>query len=477
MHKHPRTSRRKIIALRFFVYGLMTLATLIISAICVLLVMGYQFNFSKRTIEQGGLVQFRSFPEAATIGLDGTTLSELTPAKANVASGIHSVTMSRAGYRPWSKTVSVDPGQLLWLNYTRLVPQNITTTSIREFETLSGMLASPDREQLVLLPSAGKPELVRADIRDEKRVEFNSIVLPAAAYEHLGALSRISLQEWDFGSRYMIVQVTGKKGTDYLRVDTENVGRTVSIDELLGIDIDEVHFSGTSGNIYYAVSEGRMRRVDISAKTISAPIANDVVEMAMYGENTIAYVSRDEGISSVGIYRNGTTREVATYNDPSPVALAVTEYFGRIYLAVTHGKTAYIYTNPHQTERKDPRTVELPFGAVWADYSSNGRFLVVGTKDRFLTYDAEIKVSYPGTLKGARTTNEAFAWLDDYHFVTSGSAALIMTEFDGANPQFITDTVPGFESTLSANGKMLYSVGRQPDGPFTLQASRMVVEN
>lgn len=482
MHKHPRTNKRKVIALRFFIYGVMTLATMVISAVSILLVMGYQFDLNKRTLEQGGLLQLRSFPNGATIGLDGGTLSFKTPGRRSVEAGTHTVTMSLAGYRPWAKTVDIHPGELHWLNYTRFVPESITTTGVREFASLASILPSPDRDSILLLPSAAKPEFTLTDISNEVQPEFETLRLPAAAYTSAkpGQTHRFSLHEWDFGSRYVIVKHTVGSTTEFIRLDTRDVTRSINISKTLGITIRTLHFSGTNGNLYYAVdSGGALRRVDVGAKTISSPLAQNVLAVSMYGERTIAYTAKAAGQYVAGLYHDERAVELAKYDAKQPLSVAVTEYFNRIYVAVARGKEVAIFVNPHTVDnegRKASRTLEMKHPVAWVDLSNNGRFLVAGNGSQFTTYDIEKKESFSATLPKARTKNVPFAWLDDFYFVSTGGSDLRVAEFDGTNQQFITDVAPGFQATLSANGEALYSVARLENGRYVLQRSQMVTD-
>ena len=103
------SSKRAKIALRFFTYGVMTVATLVISTVLVFFALGYRldrnFNFT-----QGGLVQFRSFPESAEVSVNGKKESFKTPGKLNLPAGRHTASLSMQGYHTWSKSFSVDPG-------------------------------------------------------------------------------------------------------------------------------------------------------------------------------------------------------------------------------------------------------------------------------------------------------------------------------------------------------------------------------
>src|SRR5664279_2456933 len=89
--------KRKLTLL--FSYIAMTIAVIIISTVCILLALGYRFDFSSRSVEQGALLQFDSFPNGAQITLNNTVLSYKTSGKTEVDTGTHDVVFSRDGYR------------------------------------------------------------------------------------------------------------------------------------------------------------------------------------------------------------------------------------------------------------------------------------------------------------------------------------------------------------------------------------------
>src|SRR5687767_1631392 len=145
MQQHAQSPKKRKVVL-YFTYGVMTMAVAIISAVCIFLVLGYRFDFKNGDVEQGALLQFRSFPSGATINLNNETLSFVTPGKRNVDVGNHTVTMKLRGYHEWQKQFTVKASELRWLNYARLVPETLTTTNLKEFPAVAGMLPSPDKK-------------------------------------------------------------------------------------------------------------------------------------------------------------------------------------------------------------------------------------------------------------------------------------------------------------------------------------------
>jgi hypothetical protein len=479
MHQHSISPRRRKLVL-FFTYGLMTAAVIAISTICLLLVLGYRFDFAGRTVEQGGLLQFRSVPEGAKIILDGQELSFVTPGKRNVDVGTHEVHMRRDGYREWSKTVSVKAGELRWLNYARLIPTNLTTSTVHELPALADEKPSPDRKWIALLPAADKPELTLVDIRPDKPV-LSSLVLPSTSFSTVeGQPHQFSIVEWDFGSRFMLLKHVTGDITEFIRIDRTNPAATQNLTSLLGVALSDVHFSGTSGNVFYGLEGTNVRKLDSAAGTISQPIIKDVTRFMLYKTDTIAFTTHKQHTIGAGVYVDQKAYIVRSYDDTVPVLAEVTSYFSKNYLAVSRGTQVELIKEPERTKGSSASTpkVSLPAGVQWLRFNASGRFVAAGNGTQYALFDIETNerftVNLPGT---AADLAKPLQWLDDYSLVSSADKDLRITEFDGGNQQVIIDAEPGYAATLNDDGKLLYSIARTQSGSFILQATKLRVEN
>lgn len=125
MHKQ-RSKRSEL----WRIFSILVIFPIIVGSLLTLAVfylLGYRFDFSTREVAQGGLLQFDSHPRGALVTVDGKPLSGKTATKHDADAGTHTVTMTLDGYLPWQKTVTVNPGGILWLNYARFIPQSIKT--------------------------------------------------------------------------------------------------------------------------------------------------------------------------------------------------------------------------------------------------------------------------------------------------------------------------------------------------------------
>lgn len=458
----------------------MTLAVAGISAVCIMLVLGYRFDFRNGDVAQGALLQFRSTPVGATITLDETTLPFKTPGKQNVSVGQHSVALKLKGYHEWKKDMNVKAQELRWVNYARLVPEDLRTENVKEFPSIASASPSPDHKWIVLQQTVDAPELTLVDIRDKQKPVFSPLQFPVASYTQVeGQAHQFNVIEWDFGARYILVHHTVGAVSEYLRVDRTDVDNTVNISAKLGVNPEAIHFSGTSGNVFYALESGLVRRLDIGAGTISQPVVKGVASFQLYSTSTIAYVKQPvEHSVEVGVVVNDKVSRVATYDDTAPVYVNMSEYFDDYYLMVGRGNTITITKNPEQKTRSKFATVKTASTIDWVKLSNGGRFAVAGTGSQFTTYDIETRETFDVNLPGVPAdAKEPLQWLDDYYLVSTADNDLRITEFDGANQHVLTSSIVGYKVTLDDKGEMLYSIGKTQSGAFVLRATQMIIKN
>ena len=464
----------------YFTYGIMTAAVALISAFCIFLVLGYRVDLKNGDVEQGALLQYRSFPAGATINLDGAALSFVTPGKQGIDVGRHTVRYNLAGFEPWEKTVTVKASELRWLNYARLVPSDLKTTSLREFPTVVGQLPSPDRKWIMLQAADSKPEFTIADLRTEDDVKFTTLALPAGTYTApaAGQTSKFELVEWDFGARYVLVKHTIGTTIEYLRVDRTEPAAVVNLSQKLGVTPEDIHFSGTSGTVFYALDDGAIRRLDSGAGTLSQPIVSDVASFRLYKTTSLAYVKKPvDNQVSVGVVINNKAVRLKSYDASLPVSVDLNEYFNDFYLAVGRGTSVEVYKNPESDDRSRIATVGSNASISWLRFGNNGRFIVAGTGTQFTTYDIEtdekFEVNLPGT---PADPAKPLQWLDDYYLVSTADNDLRMTEFDGTNQHVLTTSLAGQPVTLSSTGEYVFSLTRTQGGVYALQATAMTRE-
>ena len=146
---------------------LMVSSIVIVVYLLILMIQGWTLKQGVAT--QTGLVQFASSPQVATVEVDQNTLYSRTNTTANVVPGEHEFKIWREGYETWYRKTDVQAGQILWLNYARLVPKQKTTHKTAAFSNLKQIVKFPNGQKLLSLSKTieGSAEFKITDIRSD----------------------------------------------------------------------------------------------------------------------------------------------------------------------------------------------------------------------------------------------------------------------------------------------------------------------
>lgn len=493
---HKKRTRSQQIAIRFFTYGAMTLLAVLGVVLCLMWAMGFRIDWDGK-LTQVALLQFDSFPTGATVDINGQALSTRTPTRSNVKTGENTVIMSRQGYRSWRKTVNMLPSGVVWLNYTRFIPSSITTDTTKNFAVVTGMRESPDRRWLLLLhldderckdvafcpemtPEAYRAmpfTLTLADISDPKNVRFSELTIPSdkIAWPSTGGKGeKFSIVEWDHDSRFILIKHVVGEMTEYLELDRTNAGVVKNLTRDFGMQISEPHFSGTSGNVFFALTDASLRKFDYGNNTASAPLASDVQSYRMSEDGRLVLVTvetKDEKtIQKVSIYHDGHVTAVKIYSGIEPTLTLLARFGGTDYLAIArHGDVA-IYPKPLENNKSQPIYLNSLGGIDWLDSSPKEQFILAGRENRLISFDLDTELRYSFEVEGME---HAPQWLDSSHIVSTSGDHITFIEFDGQNREDIVGAHG--RVSLSRDNKYLFSIDNIPGGAI-LQRSKLVVD-
>lgn len=478
MQQYEASKKKRKITL-LLSYVAMTIAVIIISTICILLALGYRFDFASNRVEQGALLQFDSEPNGAQVTLDGTILSFRTPGKYEVDAGAHSVTLSRDGYRSWSKQFTVKPGEVRWLSYARLVPTTVNTSTLKEFDGLAQAKPSPDQKQIAVLTKSDTPTVTIVNVSDSKKVTYSAITVPASALTlPEGVPSTYSIVEWGLSSKYILLRHDAGSVHEYLRLKATDETDIVNLSTKFGVTLSDIHFSSES--VFYGIENGNLRKFDLGSSSLTEPIVKDVVQMKLYGSSDLGYVRHVGNQYEAGVVVDNKAYTVTTYDDTTPLLIDVTSYYNNRYLAITRGASFELIKNPEKTASDGLTkvvTLSYPSDLKWLDISSNGRFVIAGNGAQFMTYDIELAEktdsNFPSFISDPTIPPQ---WLDSYILVSTGDNKLRISDFDGDNQQIITDALPTFPVMLSTDSSLLYSFTKTQAGIMSLQVSKMTTD-
>ncbi|MDN5275908.1 MAG: hypothetical protein JWN33_557 [Candidatus Saccharibacteria bacterium] len=485
MYKKP--SKKKELVQRIAVYSVMSLAVLVIVTGIILFILGYRLDSNNGTLEQNALVQFASKPSGATVAIDGVDIGPRTPSKQSIMAGTHSFSMARTGYETWTKTLPTNAGTLTWLDYARLIPKSRTPANVSNYAELASVSASPDGRSILLQARSNESSFSLVDIRSDT-IKQDALTLPADIFTAApqGATEQFAIGRWDTGSRHVFIQHVYGDKTEWIVLDTQDAPSSVNVTRLFNVDMVNPIFSGTSGNILYALSNGIIRRFDLGSSTISRALVSNVASFDMYESNIVTYVGTDASDPSkrvAGVYRDGDNEAhvIATTDASTPLFIATTRYFNDDYVAVIAGSKVKILKGSYPTSNRDDTSLDefanfdVSSPVTSLSFSSSGDFLLVQSQAAYDTYDLEHQRLSHFTYAEGQTTAPRLRWLDSAYLWGDEGGKLTLREFDGSNSYAMHNVTPGYDVSLSQNGKYLYSI-QKIDDVYHLQRIRMLLD-
>lgn len=481
-------SKKKELIKRISIYAIMVLSIGVIVSFVVFFSLGFRFNLTEGQLEQYALVQFESIPSGATVTIDGKATLSSTPTSSSIPSGEHIITMHRDGYKTWSKTINISAGVLKWLKYVVLVPENLAVKSVAEYTSIAATLASPKSHYMLIEGKSNEPNFELVDLTSDI-YKTSKLTIPATAYSESttdGILHNFTVQSWDSGERYVLIKHVYGDKNEWLVLDTQNSDLTKNITKSFGIDISKINFFGNSGNLYYILSANNLRKLDLSAGTISKVLIGSVDDFNIYDSSIITYTGNNITNQKIaGVYRDGDAisyvLKTKNIDDGNTLNITATRYFNDDYVAISDGKNINILKGSYPITTNGDSSSLVNIASFTSDnniiklsFSLTGEYILAQSDAYFISYDLEYKSLCSGTIEGNGATT-SINWLNKNYIWSNRDGVLTIREFDGANISTINSVVVGQDAALTSNGKYLYSINKTSTGSYQLQRVRMIL--
>lgn len=465
---------------RILIYAVMVLAIIASVTFITLFVLGFRVNIGDGQVEQYAFLQFDSTPSGAVVRIDDVTVGSKTPNKISVKPGTHTITMKKNGYKTWTKTLSVGAGTLTWLNYTLFIPQDLIVEPILTYGQVYSSSTSPESHSMLIQYSADIPSYDLVDL-DSAMAKVSKITLPSNVYTGSatdGLSHDFQTMKWDDDGRYVLLRHTFGENNEWIVLDTQNVSLSKNITKMFDIAITAIDFSGTSGNSYFVIESGDIRKLDLAGGTMSKVLVSNVSSIFVYGTNIIAYIGQvdESGDRSIGIYRNGddlpyiikTTKELA-------VEVSTSHYFKKDYIAYSEGDNVTVlggsYVSSAESSADNLKLItsfETTGDVSSLSFSPSGEYILAQSGTSFSSYDLEYQ-KLSTVASSCAGTDLPKSWLDDSHIWSGCSGNLKISDFDGSNSHTINSILSGQSAALTHNGKYIYSINKTKDATYQLQ--------
>ncbi len=476
--------RRELIG-RILSYITMVSAVIVIVTVITSILLGFRFNFDDRQLERYAFLRFNSTPSGAMVLVDGEVLNQKTPTKSSVKPGEHEIIIRRNGYKDWNKVIDIKAGTLTWLNYALLIPEDLKTEALTDYNSVYSSLTSPNNKAIVIQPEESLPNFELVEINSNIS-KSSSLILDPIIYsgsDDPTVVHRFYLQKWDDSDRYLVVLHYYNDNSEWLVIDTQNIGLSKNITKTFDIAINQIEFSGTGGNNYFILGNNDIRKLDLTAGTISKVLVSGVELFSVYNSNIIVFVSQyneETKSKSVGLYRDGDDEPRLVVSPQSElVKVATTRYFNEDYIAYSEGRDVYLFSgnypdmaNKGSESQRFVASFSLDYDISGLSFSPTGQYLLARTNDSFISYDIEY-----GSLSALNfvcsSSESRLDWLNETYLWSSCDNKLSIREFDGANHSHIINVINNQTVLLTHNNRYIYSFNKTDTG-YQLQRTKLV---
>lgn len=460
-----RQSRRVIIS-----EIIMLLAVIATVSVLVLLVSGYWLN-SDFKVERQGLLQISSIPAGANVTIDGSSswLQRTNTSKV-LASGEHSITLTKDGYDSWSKTVDIKEGLLYGIHYPRLFLKERTKDKVYDVPTVTFATVSPNRNRLLLANNTTKWGLVNLDSNkiETKTIDVSKVFSSTSVDESSATLfaGEIISANWDSNSEHILFQVKSDDNYEWVVLNVRNPADSVNITRDFAANFEDIKILDNSASMLLAVRDGNLHKIDLSNRQISAIIAEkvhsfdhfetEIVFVADYVPSSNAQgtpdVSSDASSESspyyLGLVKIGDA-EITTLSELRTSAkVAISKFYDDKYITLLSGDKLVLYK---KDEFKEIFGATLGFAPQKMKVGRDGNFIIMNDGSQIATLDMEAMATREWNVSG-----QTFGWLDDNMIYSVADGELSVYDFDGQNHRTLSKNVSSHFPVTITNDKWLY---------------------
>ena len=483
-----KISRRKENLLVFFKNLAMTLTVVGVVSVLVFLTQGWRLD-EKFEVEQTGLVQFNSSISNSIVEIDEKRLPEGTPTKNLAKPGVHKFSIWKEGYQTWWRQANVKVGEILWLNYARLVPKKMTEKSFLNISNLKNAHVSPDKKKIFAIAEDTSGEaifwLIDISSSDPKisKVDFSSNIFGrnsenanfAGKSNFYQIAENLKISKISNDNKKAFVSFKNGDKTEWLVLNFESPSESLNLMQKFHIDFSKITPSSDDLTKLVGISGTDLREINLLNSTISSAILSNIVDFELYDKENIAYVQKKIANEDflVGILKGDKNIEIAKNLKTQP-KIAIGRYYRESYVYVGEGSKINIYKSASWTEKmRLSKTLDLKFSPDQLKLNGESRILVAKSGKNIYSYDIETRNNYDFLASSDGEIN----WLDDFVLGDFEGEKLAIYDFDGMNKHILSSGIFGLPFTLSSDNKYIYSFIKNEFGGFSINRLNMTTEN
>jgi hypothetical protein len=381
---------------------------------------GYSYDFKDHKLVSNGLLILGTTPSGARLTIGDKQTRKVTPYRSTFRVGRYDIKLTKEGYRPWSKRINIVASEVVNLALIIMVPEKLRTAAIANTAETTTILASSDHKHTAAITAGAKPGLWRLT---PDRALAEKVFTPGEGQTiQSGSLSRD-------GSRALLrVQQADGVRVLYINMDT---GTSEDLTSDFKAALDDLRFSFDDANRLYWLSADGLRSIDVNSKTLSAVLAEKVINYT-YNNQRVIYVQSSTVGKIVAVMdadgRNAKTLVEGLAESPNYL-LSYASFRDKDDLAVVPTATGQltVYESIY-SDNVIARVITRDVNRLLS--SDDGHYIVFGKDNGFGSYDVGRAKIYEGVFKDKV---DAISWFNGAHVIVNSNGKTLIAEFDGGN--------------------------------------------
>lgn len=436
---------------------LMVFIVIITVIILALIVSGYWVN-SEFEVERQGMLQVSSVPTGANVMIDGeTSWLQRTNTSKVLATGEHSVTLTKEGYDSWSKTVNIAEGLLYRLHYPRLFLEDRVIEKSYYLPETTFATISPGSELLLITNNTTNWQLINLTEENLKPRSidisniFQSVSLTPGSTIGLFTGSIIDA-DWDHDETRVLFKVQNDTQIEWVLLDVREPQNSINVTREFGSNFSNIQILDNSANNLLAIQNGNLHKIDVSGKSLSAVIVERIVDYDHY-ENEIVYVSQQPEseltpMYEVGLTKIGDNNKTTVFHIAQPVKVALLKFYDQKYISMSKDNHLTLYNKDNIEETTE---YTISFNPANMKVGHDGEFIILSESNHLATIDMEAAKAIEWQIE-----NVNYDWLDDDMFYDVSEGDLIVYDYDGLNRRNLAKNVSNHFPVTITDNKWLY---------------------
>lgn len=467
--------RKKAHRTRLFIgYILMAIAVAMGTLILLFSAYGYDIDRKTGNIIQNGTVFIDTQPNGSTVTLNGVIQRDKTSSRLVLpGSSQYNLMLSQDGYRNWTRTFSLEGGQLERLTYPLLIPAKLNTKDVVLFAKMPEVISqSPDKRWL-LLQRLGKPLTFDLfDLKDSSP-DPQTLTVADSLLTDPTVTSSVSFVQWSSDNSHVLLDRAYSSKHEFIIMDIKNAASSVNVNRILKINPDKVALRNKKADLVYAVGKnGTLRRGDIKKRAVSASLLTKVIDFRTLGGDIILYATKTSTSSRQVKFRirdsDNKSYLLQSIKAGSRYLMDISEYNSTLYVVIgtDASEAAFVYRDPFQLLKRASASSLTVSGVIRmsdpssASFSPDGQFVALQGKDRASVVDLENDRQYKIDLSLDKGTDRGLTWVDNHHFVFSNRSVGYIVDFDGSNRQALMPSTRGSGPYFNPGNEAIFALSR-----------------